>query len=42
MRLRVCMPEETKEATMPTFILWAGIPILILGSGFVLYRVIGG
>jgi len=27
---------------MPIFILWAGIPILILGGGFVVYRMIGG
>jgi len=27
---------------MPVFILWAGIPLLILGGGFVVYRVIGG
>ena len=35
-------PGKHKEATMPIFILWAGIPILILGGGFVIYRVIGG
>jgi len=23
-------------------LLWAGIPVLLIGSGFVIYRVIGG
>jgi hypothetical protein len=27
---------------MPVLLLWAGIPILILGSGFLVYRVVGG
>jgi len=27
---------------MPIFILWAGIPLLILGGGFVVYRIVGG
>jgi hypothetical protein len=36
------MTEQQQEATMPIFILWAGIPILILGGGFVVYRMIGG
>jgi hypothetical protein len=31
-----------QEVHMPIFILWAGIPILILGGGFVVYRIIGG
>jgi hypothetical protein len=30
------------EAIMPVFILWAGIPLLILGGGFVVYRIVGG
>ncbi|HET7682025.1 MAG TPA: hypothetical protein VFK79_18040 [Xanthobacteraceae bacterium] len=34
--------RQQQEATMPIFILWAGIPILILGGGFVVYRMIGG
>jgi hypothetical protein len=34
-----CQRNE-QEAIMPVFILWAGI--LILGGGFVIYRVIGG
>jgi len=27
---------------MPVLLLWAGIPILLVGSGFVIYRVIAG
>jgi len=27
---------------MPVFIMWAGIPILLVGGGYVIYRVIGG
>ena len=34
--------EQQQEVRMPIFILWAGIPILILGGGFVVYRMIGG
>jgi hypothetical protein len=32
----------TKERTMPVLLLWAGIPILVLGGGFLVYRVVGG
>jgi hypothetical protein len=34
--------RQQQEVQMPVFILWAGIPILILGGGFVVYRIIGG
>jgi hypothetical protein len=27
--------------TMPVIFLWAGIPILLVGGGFVIYRIIG-
>jgi len=27
---------------MPVILLWLGIPMLLVGSGFVIYRVIGG
>ena len=30
------------ERDMPVLILWAGIPLLILGSGFMIYRIVGG
>jgi hypothetical protein len=30
------------EQIMPVVLLWAGIPILLLGGGFVVYRIIGG
>ena len=36
------LEQLNQEAIMPIFILWAGIPILILGGGFVVYRLIGG
>jgi hypothetical protein len=33
---------EDEEDVMPMFIVWAGIPILLIGGGFLVYRVIGG
>jgi hypothetical protein len=38
----VASPATTSEVPMPVFILWAGIPLLILGGGFVVYRIVGG
>jgi hypothetical protein len=31
-----------QESAMPVILLWLGIPVLLVGSGFVIYRVIGG
>ncbi len=33
--------REPKEKTMPVIILWAGIPILLIGGGFVVYKLVG-
>jgi hypothetical protein len=33
---------KRRRRNMPVFILWAGIPILLIGGGFVVYRIIGG
>jgi hypothetical protein len=30
------------EKAMPVIFLWAGLPILIVGGGYVIYRVVGG
>jgi hypothetical protein len=27
---------------VPVILVWAGIPILLIGGGFIIYRVIGG
>jgi hypothetical protein len=29
-------------SAMPVVLLWAGIPILLVGSGFIIYRIVGG
>jgi hypothetical protein len=30
------------ESSMPVILLYAGLPILLVGGGFVVYRIIGG
>jgi hypothetical protein len=32
----------TKLGVMPVILLWTGIPILLVGGGYIVYRVIGG
>lgn len=34
--------RHVKEETMPVLLLWTGIPILLIGGGFIVYRVIAG
>jgi hypothetical protein len=29
-----------KEKTMPVIFLWAGLPVLLVGGGYVIYRII--
>jgi hypothetical protein len=37
-----CLAGNNSEVPMPVFILWAGIPLIILGGGFFVYRIVGG
>jgi hypothetical protein len=34
--------HETATETIMPVLLWFGLPVLIVGSGFVIYRVVGG
>jgi hypothetical protein len=40
--LVVVFGKRSDEYNMPIILLWTGIPILLLGGGYVVYRVIGG
>jgi hypothetical protein len=33
--------ENRRRRPMPVNILWAGIPILLIGGGFVVYKLVG-
>jgi hypothetical protein len=34
--------NRRRREAMPVILLWLGIPVLLIGGGFVIYRVIGG
>jgi hypothetical protein len=38
----ICTENQLRRKAMPVILLWLGIPVLLIGSGFVIYRVIGG
>ena len=35
-------PETRMEKAMPVIFLWGALPVLLIGGGYVVYRVIGG